>query len=328
MSKTKGLNKQRTNAAQAQATEWFVRMSGRTSTEQEREDFERWLSEDPLNYKEYQAVQDLWHELDGLKATASTNNARNLTHSTASRVWHRLALAASIVIVMVTAHYLYQYNPVSYETAIGTQQRIHLSDESVVHLNSNSLLQVNLTEEQRTLHLLRGEAYFTVAPDPARPFVVISAGSESRAIGTQFNVYSQSAEVQITVVEGRVEVSTEGGEKQLLTAGQMVSYENDGDTLSFSDHHNAHTLDWLAGRIYFQDTPLVDVVAQLNRYLVVPLHISDPKLNTLELSGTFRIANLNSFPELLPQLLPVSLENTADSLLLRRSDNIINPAPY
>jgi ferric-dicitrate binding protein FerR (iron transport regulator) len=121
-------------------------------------------------------------------------------------------------------------------------------------------------------------------------------------------------------VEGRVEIIAQSGERRLLSERQKLAYRIDGSVFSSIGQRDSHDLDWLEGRIYFESMALVDVVVQLNRYLEKTLLIADPGLNKLRLSGSFRVANLKSLPELLPRLLPVSLEDTGDSLLLHPSD--------
>ncbi len=307
------------SAVREQAAEWFVRMGGSRVSEEERSAFGLWLRAHPENLREYQAVQELWQELDDLKNVIPIADA-----GTDARAHHKLAgrflvAAATLAILMFTGLLVFLFEPGSYETGKGEQRTLHLADNSVVRLNSDTLLRVELTSEQRTLQLLRGEAYFEVAHDPDRPFVVITAGGTVRAVGTRFNIYRQSSDVLVTVVEGRVEVAAGEGGTRLLNAEEVIAFGTDGRSLSQIGRRNNHSLDWLEGRIYFEATPLADVVAQLNRYLETPLRITDPGLNDLRLSGTFRIANLESFPELLPRLLPVALERSAGSVLLSRS---------
>jgi transmembrane sensor len=320
MSRDKGTNDQQLQSTRDQAAEWFVRMRDCTPSVEEQRAFERWLNADPLNRKEYQAVKAIWLELDGLKGAVSTPDSDNPSRLPDTRLRRSLAVAASIVLLIVAGLAILRHTPGRYETAKGVQRTLQLADASVVRLNTDSLLQVELTDELRTLHLLRGEAYFDVAHDPTRPFVVITAGGSSRAIGTRFNVYQHASMVQVSVVEGRVEITAGNGDRRLLNAQQVVTYGTDGGAFSPVEHQNGHDLDWLDDRIYFEATPLINVVAQLNRYLETPLRITDSRLNELKLSGTFRITNLESLPKLLPRLLPVALENTGDSLLLHHSN--------
>jgi transmembrane sensor len=306
-------------SASEQAAEWFVRMKEGQFTEVQRNEFERWLDADPNNRKEYQAVQGLWSELDGLKDIASFKHANVESNTSQKRSWNSLALAATLIIFVFTGVLVFLYDQGSYTTAKGELTTVRLEDSSVVHLNSDTSLKVDFTGGKRTIYLLRGEAYFDVSHDPQRPFVVESEGGSARAVGTQFNVYRQSSAVRVTVVEGRVEVATENGDARLLNADEVVAYKSGGREISQIEHSDGRSLDWLDGRLRFKATPLVDVVSRLNRYLETPLRISDPELNNLKLSGDFRISNLKDLPELLPRLLPVTLQRKRDYIQLHHS---------
>ncbi|MDD3448841.1 MAG: FecR family protein [Gammaproteobacteria bacterium] len=311
--------------ARRQAAEWFIRLRDKPPSEEVRCAFEQWLAADPRNRQEYQAISGVWQELDGLKGAASiggvgrTAAARDAGERGRGRMSRRaVAVAAVLVLSVLTGVWAILYDPGSYQTAKGEQQTLRLADQSVVHLNSDSALHVVLTSGQRTLHLQRGEAYFEVAHDPVRPFVVVAAGGTARAVGTRFDVYRQPSGVRVSVVEGRVEVAVESGGKELLNAGETITYGNNGSALSQIGRNDGDVPDWLDGRIQFEAAPLTEVVEQLNRYQETPLRIADPSLNHLRLSGTFRIANLQSLPQLLPRMLPVSLEHTEDGVLLLR----------
>src|SRR5262249_32846254 len=92
----------------------------------------------------------------------------------------------------------------TYAPAIGHHQTITLPDGSAVQLNTDSQVQVAYDGEHRRLRLLRGEALFTVAPDPGKPFEVQAANSLTRAIGTAFSVHLEGRQVDVTVTQGTV----------------------------------------------------------------------------------------------------------------------------
>ncbi len=302
---------QPSSSARDQAAAWFVRQENHPLTGQEKALFEQWLNSDPLHREEFQAIQRMWRELDGLQGLATHNKKAT------KRRWPH-ALAASLLIGVCTGLFVFLYDPNSYQTDKGEQLRLRLADHSLVHLNSDTSLQVKLTDEERILTLHKGEAYFEVSHDPDRPFIVITAGGRARALGTRFNVDNQASRVQVTVVEGRVKVATENGDSRLVKAEEMVAYPVDGQALSSIAHPDKHALAWLEGQLYFEATPLSEVVTQLNRYVDTPLRIADPELNTLKLSGSFRISHLEALPKLLPRLLPVSLTRHNGYLEIRR----------
>jgi transmembrane sensor len=92
-------------------------------------------------------------------------------------------------------------------TKIGGLHTLDLPDGSVVHLNTDSRVEVQFTRAQRRVRLARGEAHFTVAKNSARPFVVMAGDIEMRAVGTAFNVRLHPSTVEVLVTEGAVEVA-------------------------------------------------------------------------------------------------------------------------
>ena len=91
------------------------------------------------------------------------------------------------------ARHLRQLTKVSYETPVGGQSRITLADGSTVILNTNSLLDISFSDKCRDVHLRRGEAYFDVVHDKARPFTVYADNYVVRDIGTAFDVHLSKA---------------------------------------------------------------------------------------------------------------------------------------
>ena len=97
-----------------------------------------------------------------------------------------------------------------YATSTGGYERVVLADGSVVELNANSEVRVELLPNERRVALLQGEAHFTVAHDTSRPFIVSAHGVAVRAVGTAFNVRLAASSVEVLVTEGKVSVSDVG----------------------------------------------------------------------------------------------------------------------
>ena len=96
-----------------------------------------------------------------------------------------------------------------YATDIGEQYRTALADGSLVELNTATRVAVDLTPEERDIHLRKGEAVFEVAKDPSRPFVVKTPLADVRAIGTVFAVRTENG-LEVAVSEGVVSVERDG----------------------------------------------------------------------------------------------------------------------
>lgn len=139
--------------------------------------------------------------------TAAQRKEALCAHSRPRRLW--LATAASIAasVGIGTIGWYALFSAPTYVTEIGEQRSITLEDGSSVELNSRSRIRVRFTDTERFVDLLEGQALFTVAKNPARPFIVATDDTHVRAVGTQFDVYRKLAGTVVTVVEGRVAVA-------------------------------------------------------------------------------------------------------------------------
>jgi transmembrane sensor len=115
--------------------------------------------------------------------------------------------------------------------AIGEIRTVERDDGSTVYLGSGSALDTNFGPDRRRLDLSQGEAWFEVAPDPSRPFVVRAGDGTATALGTVYDVKHVNGRVQVTVIEGRVEVDYRSpgspNRKIVLAAGQQTTYRDD-----------------------------------------------------------------------------------------------------
>ena len=192
-----------------------------------------------------------------------------------------------------------------YATALGETQQVELADGSVVLLSSDSRVDVAYSRGQRSLHLAQGEAYFTVAPNHDRPFVVDADGRRVVAVGTRFAVRRDAGDLRVAVTEGRVRLEDEArrdAAPTLLTAGMVAVAGRDGVRLrrQSADEMEA-LLGWREGLLVFRGTPLAEAVAEFNRYNVHKLVVDDPSIASIPVGGSFRWANTDAFVRVLEQ---------------------------
>ncbi|HEX9654267.1 MAG TPA: FecR domain-containing protein [bacterium] len=176
-------------------------------------------------------------------------------------------------------------------TANARQKNIELPDGSVVKLNSDSEIRFQKTFSDSTRSLtLAGEAYFEVARD-GRPFVVKTGNAQIRVLGTKFNIRARNAETRVTVREGRVTLSGSASPPAtivVIIANQMsvCRQQNDPDppTAVAADY----VLGWLEGRIVFDQTPITEVVAELQRIYDVTIVLSNDAVSKHSITGSFQ----------------------------------------
>lgn len=215
------------------------------------------------------------------------------------------ALAAS-VLVAVGAAWLHRggYDQLRSDayTAIGETRRVELADGSVVTLNTDTALSYHVDAQRRDVKLYRGEAYFQVMRDPTRPFVVDSPAGSVRVLGTAFNVRLDNDRAHVSVVEGRVSVSS-AGEATVLTRSQSAwlhegietGAERDADVITA----------WQRGRMVFYRTPLSDVMKELSRYRRGTIYIRGDALRALPVSGSFEVTHPEEGLRVVLSTLPV-----------------------
>jgi transmembrane sensor len=141
--------------------------------------------------------------------------------------------------------------------------------------------------------------------DAARPFVVEVGRGRITDLGTRFDVENLQGRARISVLEGRVGVETPRG-SMLLEAGRAGGYEGDGTLLVPHEADRSVEL-WLSGQRHFNADRLADVLQRLTRYHTVTFAFSDPQLQELRVSGTFRTGDLSLFLRTLQAALPIEV---------------------
>lgn len=236
----------------------------------------------------------------------------------------------------------------TYITGIGEQRSITLEDGSVVELNVRSRLRVRFTEKQRSVELLEGQALFTVAKNPERPFVVTTTETRARAVGTQFDVYRKRSGTVVTVVKGRVAVDplqirardvvsgrrspdlkhSVAGRKLsevLLAAGEQVTITPTDMAPPTSINTEVATA-WTEKKLIFESAPLREVVEEFNRYNRRQLVIRDPELLGFHISGVFPSTDSVRMIEFLRQRFDVAMNSSSGEIEIYRRGGVMPSA--
>lgn len=239
-----------------------------------------------------------------------------------------LGIAAALVVsLLLGVAWQHRDQPVetTYRTAIGDLREVRLEDGSRITLSSASAIRVRFARRERHIELDRGEAFFDVAKDRTRPFVIVAGERRVRAIGTRFAVRrgDAGAGLRVVVTHGLVQLESNPGAdgnprpSTLLPAGSMALASGSGivtRTGSVADAERA--LDWRNGFLDFHDTTLADAASEFNRYNSRKLVIGDPEVGALRIGGHFRWSNLDAFVRLLELGFPVQAEARAETVVL------------
>lgn len=288
--------------------------------------FDDWLAADPAHADAWVRACNAWTAFDGADST-DLRPLREVPEAPAerqSRPRWGFAIAASVALIAATGGAMLLKRQggtasggtagtqvaavgparLMLTTAKGEQRSFRLADASTVTLNTDSVVAVAFRPGgERRLELVRGQAFFKVAPDKTRPFVVAAAGQAVTALGTQFEVRTEPATLRVVLVEGRVSVAPAQGKPVVMRPGQQLLAGQQGVTLSAADV--AAVGDWQRGIVTFRGTTLAAAVTELNRYSRAQLRVDDPRLARLTVSGVFQTNDAGRFARTIAEIYPV-----------------------
>lgn len=203
------------------------------------------------------------------------------------------------------------------QTAIGELRNVPLSDNSVASINSGTRLEVRMSMAERRIALQQGEAWFQVAKDAARPFVVAAGAVRVTAVGTAFAVQRQPGGADVVVTEGVVEVARAGHRAVVrVAAGEQAFVPERDGAINVRRQPDAATrqLAWREGMIMLNNDTLARAVAQFNRYNTRQILIADPALRNRTLVGNYRINEAEHFANDVRALFKVPVVVTAEQI--------------
>lgn len=282
------------------AERWMARkMSGAMNAE-ERQAFEAWLSQSVQNRRALAELEQALTTTDAAGDTLLAAEFERQLHDAAGAGAHRhranlqrmaaaLVAAAGLGVIAIMLQGRPAQPMIAYETAIGETEKVALEDGSAIELNTNSRIKVAYGDAARSVAIERGEAFFDVEKDRDRPFIVKTPAAEITVTGTSFNVSTAATASAIHVLAGVVEVKSLLGGASTLLAGDAVSIGADGVAGPVRRYDPALVLAWRSGVARFHNTPLGDVVLELNRYFEVPIRIEGGALANAPVTGEFDI---------------------------------------
>ncbi|MGE8407952.1 MAG: FecR family protein [Pseudomonas sp.] len=270
-----------------QASGWYYRLRAEDASARDQADFAAWLALGP-------AQRQAWDEVSALLG-ALREPARQVREAQRAR-WRRprLRVWASAAAVLLAVGLLSLYSPwpdrwrADYATATGESRNLTLADGSQLQLNTDSAVQIDLRPNERRVTLLRGEAWFEVSADAARPFVIRSGEGWVKVVGTRFSVARQGAQTRVRVAQGKVQVSADGEQTVLLEPGRAVDYQG-GRLGAVRDFDAAAEFAWRQRQLVFRQQSLAEVVDELNRYWPGEVLVFGDALRQRKVSGVFEI---------------------------------------
>jgi len=208
------------------------------------------------------------------------------------------------------------------KTRLGETAKVPLQDGSMVVVNTTSRLEVAQSADVRSVRLEKGEAWFQVAKDADRPFIVSAGDVRVRAVGTAFSVRRREDGANVQVTEGTVEVWTEeqSEKRALVSAGirTFVSEEAGAQVLVEDAADIERQLAWREGALKFQGNTIREAVAEFNRYNATKLEV-DPALADEKIVGRFSTREPDAFAHEVSLAFGARIEKEADRIRIERN---------
>lgn len=170
----------------------------------------------------------------------------------------------------------------------GAEYKLALADGTTVMINSASVLRfpVNINaSNSRDVYLEKGEAYFQVAKNPNKPFVVHVNGMDIKVLGTTFNVNTYSKTIRTTLVEGKVEAKSTNNQTTILAPNQQAIFNHQTNTLTKVNVDVMPYVAWANGKIVFEEATLDEVMAQLSLWYDYDVEFQSEKIKQSHFSG-------------------------------------------
>lgn len=314
---------------EAAAARWRVRRDRGDWSEDDQRALTAWLNASTAHRVAWLRMEYGWrrsHRLAALRlpmpqsSIGETHDTRRACHRYATGV---MALAATLVAVAVGTWIVWQDIGAvhHYETEIGGHRVVPLRDGSRLELNTDTRLSAEIDDRARTVWLDQGEAYFEVAHDASRPFVIHAGKHRIVVLGTRFSVRRSDHDLlEVAVADGRVRIDAldvAGTEAPAIAVRGEVAVAAAASTLvtPVSPERVDRELAWRRGVLIFDNTTLADAVREFNRYNRQQLMIDDTvAVARTRISGSFEAANVQAFVRLLHSAYGLRVEDRGDRI--------------
>ena len=280
------------------AIRWAVQCDAENLDDAQKSELDDWLSQDERHRGAFFRAQAGLALVDGM-----AGQGQAMLPLPASPLWRRLAVPAGLAACMagaLVASWI-ALSGEQYRTEIGEIRRIALSDGSVAMVNSGSDLEVRYEEGLRQLRLDEGEAWFKVARNKQRPFVVDADDVHVRATGTAFSVRRRKGAVEVLVTEGSVLVwrGEQARDATAVSAGNAVTISTTSTAVKAraAPITNRDPLAWREGGLSLNETTVLEAADEFNRYNRTTIEVVNPSVGRQLMAGYFYIDRPDEFAQ-------------------------------
>ena len=314
------------------AARWLLRREGARWNTSDQAELDEWLEGSTSHCVSFMRLGRVWREVGRLKMpdtelphdTTPPRDGTRPVQSWRSRAEH-LGIAAALLLTVALALTAYLHRSQRFSTPVGGLSTVHTHDGSVITLNTDTEILVKLSNTERRIELVRGEAFFDVASSPTRPFTVYVGHEQIIALGTQFSVWAKPDMLHVTVIDGSVRVVASPGplspkiqatssrnlgkgthtdlvqtDSAVLSAGAVADVR--GAEIAVRHQTVAGieaALTWRTGEIDLDLVSLPEAIKEFNRYHTRKIAMGDSSLETVTIAARFRVGDVDRFLDVL-----------------------------
>lgn len=313
-----------------EAIAWLAKIRG---PDADHGAFQDWYMADPRHADIYDDVLKNWEAMAVAAGTPAAQASRNSTRGLPPRlaVWAALAAAFAAVLLLSSGNVVERmgpgaterYAPTQFASRVGEIRNISLPDGSEVTLDTDSKFTLRYTKNERRLRLDSGRARFRVAHGDSRLFLVEAGNATVVAHGTVFDVDLGGPRLQVSLLEGSVEVRQAPlGTTPACSVPVVVEPKRlkPGQRLVIAERASPHSIEaeelrWASGLLSFEDAELGDVVAAANRYNKTQIQLADALLAKRRFSGTFNPRKPLALSETLASMFELAITRDGDGAI-------------
>jgi transmembrane sensor len=196
-------------------------------------------------------------------------------------------------------------------------ERIQLPDQSVATLNRNTKIVYEKEFKGNTRELtLEGEAFFKVTPDKDKPFIIHTSAADIKVVGTSFNVISHDGQLEVSVVEGKVLILS-NGKKEYIQTGYSAIVKAETESIEVKNAVDVNAMGYATHRFQFKGMPLAAVFQTLEKSYSYSINVSDKAIENCKFTGTFEDASVENILSFVAESLDLAVTKDGQTFVLQ-----------
>ncbi|MES0868342.1 FecR family protein [Pseudovibrio sp. SCP19] len=285
------------------AISWFILLEEYPEDLKLWEEFDDWFLQDPTHQEAWLKVSQTSEVLGQLELSSTEQGSKQGIDVEPAFAFQnffarsKMFFAAGfsflllLYIGLTVPQHLTVWLYADHKTEVAQTKEVELEDGSTIYLSAYSAINLDFTDEERKVSLLRGEALFDVARDEERPFVVTAGDTTTKVLGTRFNVNKGLSAVSVGVEHGHVQVAGSSDVNEVIELRDADWARMHEDRHPDIRSQNAEYIAaWQRGKLYVDDQSFEEVLFKLRRFMKTPVLVLDPRINSKRVTGVFDLS--------------------------------------